>query len=382
METHSLDPIELAARLIAIDSVNPDLVAGAAGENGIATYCADWLGQRGFQVHRLESRPGRPSIVGIARGGGGGRSLLLNGHTDTVSLAGYQGNPLAAERRDGKIFGRGAFDMKSGVAAMMVAAARVAAAPHSGDVLVSCVADEEFGSIGTEEVLDRFTADAAIIVEPTQLEVTLGHRGFAWFEVVLTGKAAHGSMPDQGIDAIGHAGQLMAELDRLAGRLADTAPHPGLGRGAVRVAKIAGGADAATIAAECHLTIERRMLPGESPDVVETELHSILERLARAVPDFRYSMKRLVGRSAFQADPEWPIVRTLFTHAEAVLGRQPAVRYEPFWTDAGLFDQSGIPCLLFGVDGGGAHAATEWAEIESILQVTEILTRVVTDFSA
>ena len=380
MTGDTLDPIPLLRRLIAIDSVNPDLVPGAPGEGAMAACCAEWFARHGFEVHRLESRPGRPSVVGIARGSGGGRSLMLNGHLDTVSHAGYDGNPLAADRREGKIFGRGAFDMKSGLAAIMVAAARARRSGLRGDVLVTCVADEEFGSLGTEEVLARFRADAAIIAEPSGLELTLAHRGFAWFEVILAGRAAHGSMPDQGIDAIAHAGRVLAALDRLTARIEAPPPHPMLGRGAVRVALIHGGEDAATVAAECRLTIERRMLPGEAPDAVETELRLILEGLAATVPDFRYSLRRLVARSAFEADPAWPIVSILAAHAGRVLGRPPATRGEPFWTDAGLVADAGIPCLLFGVTGGGAHAATEWVLESSIHQVTNILTGTITEF--
>jgi acetylornithine deacetylase len=375
-----LDPIALLQQLVAIDSVNPDLVPGAAGESRIAEFCGDWLASHGFEVVRLEGVKGRPSVVGIRRGGGGGRSLLLLGHTDTVSLAGYDGDPLAPIARDGRIYGRGAYDMKSGLAAIMVAAARAARAGLAGDVLVAAVADEEFGSIGTEEVVGRFSADAAIVTEPTELELTLAHRGFAWFELELTGRAAHGSMPERGVDAILHAGLVLDALDRLRRALQDRPAHPLLGRGAVRVAKIHGGEDAATVAARCRLTIERRMVPGETPAVIEAELRGLLDGLAASVPDFRYSLERLVARSAFEADGAWPIVTTLTRRAEEVLGRAPRVRGEPFWTDAGLIADAGIPCLLFGVAGGGAHAATEWVDLASLRQVIDVLTATIGDF--
>jgi acetylornithine deacetylase len=380
MTAESLDPIPLLQQLVAIDSVNPDLVPGAPGEGAMAARCAEWFARHGFEVHRLESRPGRPSVVGVARGSGGGRSLMLNGHLDTVSHAGYDGDPLAAVRRDGKIFGRGAFDMKSGLAAIMVAAARARRAGLRGDVLVACVADEEFGSQGTEEVLARFGADAAIVAEPSGLELTVAHRGFAWFEVTLAGRAAHGSMPHQGVDAIAHAGKVLAALDAMRERLEAGPSHPLLGYGAVRVAMIEGGEDAATVAAECRLTVERRMLPGEAPDAVEAELRALLEGLAATVPAFRYSLRRLVARNAFEADPEWPIVSILAASAARVLGRPPTRRGEPFWTDAGLIADAGIPCLLFGVTGGGAHASTEWVLESSIHQVTDIFTETILAF--
>ncbi|MFC5931367.1 ArgE/DapE family deacylase [Cryobacterium melibiosiphilum] len=380
-----LDPIDLLRTLIAIDSVNPDLVPGAAGEARIATWCAEWLAERGFEVHRLEERPGRPSIVGVFRGTGAGRSLMLNGHLDTVGVATYTGDPFTAEERDGRIFGRGSFDMLGGVAAILVAAARASAsgpdgARLAGDVIVTLVADEEFGSLGTEEVLRHFRADAAIIAEPSGLELTLAHRGFAWFELELEGVAAHGSQPERGVDAIQHAALVFTALDGLRDRLESTAPHPTLGHGTVRVSMISGGDDAATVAAACTLTLERRMLPGEPPEHVEAELRELLDALAATVPDFAYRLDRLVARAAFEADVAWPIVEALQSSATRVLGRAPAHRGEPFWTDAGLILEAGIPCLVFGVDGGGAHADEEWAEVASVRQLAATLEGTLRDF--
>jgi len=382
----ALDPIDVLRTLIGIDSVNPDLVPGAAGEARIATWCAQWLAERGFEVHRLEERPGRPSIVGVFRGSGAstGRSLMLNGHLDTVGVSTYVGDPFAAEERDGKIFGRGSFDMLGGVAAILVAAARASAArPRlAGDVIVTLVADEEFGSLGTEEVLRQVRADAAIIAEPSGLELTLAHRGFAWFELDLVGRAAHGSQPERGVDAIAHAALVMTALDGLRDRLESTPPHPTLGHGTVRVSMISGGDDAATVAAACTLTLERRMLPGQSPEHVEAELRALLDDLAVTVPDFRFELRPLVARAAFEADTAWPIVQALQASARRVLGREPAHRGEPFWTDAGLILEAGIPCLVFGVDGGGAHADEEWADVASVRNLTAILEATLRDFCA
>ncbi|WP_241982553.1 M20/M25/M40 family metallo-hydrolase [Cryobacterium sp. HLT2-28] len=376
------DPIDLMRRLIGIDSVNPDLVPGAAGEAEIADRCARWLSGHGFEVHRLEERPGRPSIVAIFRGSGGGRSLMLNGHLDTVGVAGYSGDPFSGERSGGRVLGRGAFDMKGGVAAILVAAARASAAGLSGDVLVTLVADEEFGSLGTMEVLRDFRADAAIVAEPSELCLTLAHRGFAWFELELTGLAAHGSQPERGIDAIAHAGLVLRALDGLREQIEAGPGHPLLGHGTVRVSKIRGGTDAATVAAACTLTIERRTLPGETPDDVEAELQGLLTVIAQRTADFRFRLTRLVARAAFEADPGWPIVRLVRAEAGRVLGHPPATRGEPFWTDAGLLHEAGIPCLVIGVAGGGAHADVEWAEEASVLQLTEILAGTIAGFCA
>ncbi|SCE93438.1 acetylornithine deacetylase [Micromonospora viridifaciens] len=380
----ALDPIDdpghLLARLIAIDSVNPDLVPGGAGEAAIADFCGEWLAVRGFDVHRLEKRPGRPSLVAIAHGTGGGRSLMLNGHLDTVGTANYDGDPLDPQIRDGKMFGRGAFDMKGGIAAMMVAAARAARSPLRGDVILACVADEEHGSFGTEEVLESFTADAAIVTEPSQLEVTLAHKGFAWFDVEIEGRAAHGSRPELGIDAITKAGHFLVALEELGQRLTQGPAHPLLGTGTVHASVIHGGEEPSTYPAHCRITLERRTVPGESPDRVELELTAVLDRLAATVPDFRYRLTRGLHREPFEAGPEAPVVRTLTHHAEKALGHPPVVRAEAFWTDCALLDRAGIPCLLFGVGGAGAHAATEYVDLASLDRLTDILTSTIADF--
>jgi len=396
-----LDPVEVARELIRIDSVNPELVPGAAGEAQIAQWCAHWLTAYGFEVEKLGSAA-RPTLVGTARGSGGGRTLMLNGHLDTVGVSGYGGDPFGAELRDGRLYGRGAFDMKAGVAAIMVAAARATSSGLSGDVIVTLVADEEFGSRGTEDALAALTAgaltagavtagaatahavtvDAAIVTEPSELNLVLAHRGFAWFEIELSGVASHGSMPEKGVDAIAHAGLVLRALDELRTRLEAGPPHPLLGHSAVRVAIISGGTDAATVADSCTITVERRMLPGETGDSVEAELSELLASTFATTPSFSAKLRRLVARGAFEADPHWPIVTAVAESAERVLGHPAASRGEPFWTDAGLILEAGIPCLLIGVDGGGAHADSEWATTASIQQLTDILEGAIRTFCA
>ncbi|MBV8764215.1 MAG: ArgE/DapE family deacylase [Hyphomicrobiales bacterium] len=371
---------ELLKELVSINSVNPDLVPDAAGEGEIAAFCAQWLETRGFEVHRLEERKGRPSIVGIAKGRGGGRSLMFNGHIDTVTLAGYDGDPLLAKVEDGKIFGRGSFDMKSGVAAMMVAAANAAKQQLAGDILVACVADEEYASIGTAEVARHFKADAAIVTEPSHLELTLAHKGFVWFDVIVEGRAAHGSRPDIGIDAIAKAGHFLVALEAYGQKLVAGEGHPVLRTGSVHASIIRGGEELSSYPASCRISIERRTIPGESGDSVEKELTAILDAIAGSVPDFSYRIERGLERVPFEAKTDEAIVACLRKHATQALGRAPKIRGEPFWTDCAILKEAGIPSLLFGADGAGAHAATEWASIESIETLAHILERTAVDF--
>lgn len=375
-----MDPAELLKDLVRIDSVNPGLVTAAAGETAIADYVSEWLERHSFTVTRLEQTPGRPSVVGVAQGTGGGKSLMFNGHLDTVTLAGYHGDPLEPRIEDGKMFGRGTFDMKAGIAAIMVAAATAAAQPRRGDIIVALVADEEFSSAGTEEVLRHFTADSGIVSEPTHEDVVIAHRGFAWFDVTVHGVAAHGSRPDLGVDAIAKAGRFLTGIDKLTKKLAEGAQHPTLMAGNVHASLIRGGEEISSYPAECTISIERRTIPGENADTVEAELRAILDAAAAEDPDFRYTITRGLERQPFEVSPDEPIVSSLLNAAKRTTGQELTLRGEPFWTDAALMLEAGIPGLLFGVDGGGAHAATEWIELESLTRVTSILTQTTVDY--
>lgn len=388
---HESDPVvdatELLIRLIELDSVNPDLVPGGAGEAAIADFVSSWFAERGFEVHRLEERAGRPSIVGIHRGSGGGRSLMLNGHLDTVTLAGYDGDPLRAQvRADGpngpQLHGRGSYDMKAGIAAMMIAAERASRQPHSGDILVTLVADEEYASAGTEEVLRHFTADGAIVSEPSELEVTIAHRGFVWFEVDIEGRAAHGSRPDLGIDAIAKAGVFLAGLDALATQLTSGPRHPILGTGSIHASTIQGGEELSSYPARCTIGIERRTVPGETGESTHAELERILEELVRANPEVAYRITRGLEREPFDAPRDSDIVRIVVATVADVTGKPAIERGEPFWTDCALLAKAGIPAVLFGVSGGGAHATTEWVDLDSLATVTTVLERTIAEFCA
>src|SRR3954469_14752389 len=261
------DVVELASRLVAIDSVNPALVAGGAGEREAAALVADWCGRRGCEVEVVGDE--RPSVIARRRGSGGGRSLLLNGHLDTVGVAGMSA-PFEPRIESGRLHGRGSYDMKGALAAVLVAAAN--AGDHRGDVIVTAVADEELASVGTEAVLERVTADAAIVAEPTELQVAVAHRGFVGFEIETSGIAAHGSRRDLGEDAIVKMGPILMALEELDLRLQARRPHPLVGAGSVHASVIEGGQEMSSFPARCVLLGERRTVPGETVADVEREL--------------------------------------------------------------------------------------------------------------
>lgn len=383
-----LDPIAVLSDLVRIDSVNPDLVPGAAGERAIVDYCADWVRRHiaplvpadHFELIELELEvDGRVSLIARVRGTSGSPGVLLNAHLDTVGVESYSGDPLSGHVENGRLYGRGAFDTKSGAAAALVASARAfAQGPLVGDWVLTLVADEEFGSRGTEATLGHLATLGAlptygIVLEPSGLELTVAHRGFAWFEVELRGIAAHGSMPEQGVDALRVARAFLRELDELEAALERGAQHPLLGQGAARVSMIAGGSDAATVADRCLLTVERRTLPSESVDEAERDLRARLDRALSAVQGSSGTLRRLVAREAFEVEASSRVVTTLSRHLDHATGVPTALRGEPFWTDARLVQEAGIECVVVGADGGGAHADEEWAEVDSVIALTAAL---------
>lgn len=288
---------------------------------------------------------------------------------------------VAAAAAADRIVGRGAYDMAGGLAAAMVAAAT--APEPDGDVVLAFAADEEFASIGMEELLAEIETDArgfgaggrpdgAVVLEPTDLEVTLAHRGFAWFRIEYEGVAAHGSQPELGVDAIDRAVDGLVALRALAGELDERPRHPLLGTGSVRVATIEGGTDAATVADRCVLVVERRTLPGESDPGAE------LERVLAASAPAR--IVRLVARPAMATDADAAIVRAVIGAVEGVTGRPAVHRGDPWWTDAGLIADAGIPAVLVGPIGGGAHADEEWVSGASLETLTNVIGRVIRDF--
>ncbi len=356
---------QLLSDLVAIDSVNPDLVPGAAGEGEIARHIAGWLERAGLAVQLVEAAPGRPNVVGIAKGTGGGKSLVLNGHMDTVGTEGMP-NAHNPEIREGRLYGRGAYDMKGGLAACMLAAAEARKRKLRGDVIVEAVVDEEYASLGTQALAPRYHADAAIVAEFTELQLILAHKGFAWLEFETIGKAAHGSRPDLGVDAIAKMGSVLVQLEQLDQTLRAHPSHPLLGSGSVHASLIRGGQELSSFPERCILSVERRTIPGETPQQAEAELARIVSELERADPKFKAVVRGGLNRSPLETGEDTIIAKTVQAAATKVLGHVAPIGGVPFWTDAALLAQAGIPSLLFGPGGAGAHSAGEWVDLTSV----------------
>ena len=374
------DAIALARALIQIDSRNPTLVPDSAGEGECARALASVLDDWGFAVELSDTPPDRPNVV-ARLGPADTPALMLNGHLDVVGVDGMTHEPFAAEVRGNRIYGRGSADMKGGLAAVCAAALEGVGSGAKRQILVTAVVDEEYESLGMRALLaSGVSADAAIITEPTRLAICPAHRGFAWFDVSLRGRAAHGSRYDIGVDAITHAGLLLAELEQLERTRDSGARHPLLGRGSLHASKIHGGVGMSTYPEACDLAIERRTLPGESPEKAMAEIVDACARVKARHANFDAKVTLTTAQLPSEVPPDAPIVRRL---RRALVRENVPVRIEGFsaWTDAALLNEAGIPAICFGPgDISMAHAAEEFVPVEEIDLATRVLARVVREW--
>jgi acetylornithine deacetylase len=374
------DAVALARALIRVDSRNPTLAPDSPGEGDCARTLASVLDDWGFSVQLMESVPGRPNVVARI-GPRDAPALMLNGHLDVVGVEGMIHNPFSAQIRGDRIYGRGSADMKGGVAAMCAAAAKGAQADSSRQILVTAVVDEEYESLGMRALLaDGIRADAAIITEPTRLAICPAHRGFVWMDIVVTGRAAHGSRYDIGVDAITHTGLLLAQLEKLE-RTRESGPrHQLLGRGSLHASKIQGGVGMSTYPELCNLAIERRTLPGESAEKALGEIRDACAKVRSEHPRFAARVTLNTAQLPSDVPVDSPIVKRL----RGALEREGVpVKIEGLsaWTDAAPLNEAGIPTICFGPgDIALAHAAEEFVPIEEIDVATRVLTRVVREW--
>jgi acetylornithine deacetylase len=372
------DAVALTRRLTRIDSRNPTLVPGAPGEAPVAQFLARVLTEWGFSVELQDAAPGRPNL--IARiGPRDSLALLLAGHLDVVGVDGMIHPPFGAEIRDGRIYGRGSTDMKSGIASMCSAAAL--AADRVGDkatrqIVIAAVVDEEYASIGMRElVANGFSADAAILTEPTRLAICPAHRGFIWIEIAFAGRAAHGSRYDIGIDAIRHAGLVLAELDKLERDVYPLTTHRLLGRGSLHASAIEGGSGLSTYPDRCVLTVERRTLPGETAQSALREIRDVCDRVRATHPELSAEIRLIESQLPSDVSVDAPVVARLRQAMEDE-NCEIAIEGMSAWTDAAILNEAGIPAICFGPgDITLAHAAEEFVSIDEIQRATAVLSR-------
>jgi len=363
------------AELVRINSINPSLSPEGKGEAEIGAYVADLLNSFGMQVTTYEIEPARVNVVGILKGSGGGKSLLMNAHMDTVGVEGMIGDPFGAEIREGRMYGRGTQDMKGSLAAMLGAVKALADSrvELAGDVLITAVADEEHASIGTDDLVKHVTADAAIVTEPTNLTLCRAHRGFIWYDVETYGRAAHGSRFREGIDANMRMGRFLARLDKLEQELRHRPSHPLVGPPSLHAARLQGGAEISIYAAHCLLQIERRTTPGETEKQVTAELQAIIDELAAEDTTFKATVNPAFMRNPFEIGAEAEIVQALEGAMTDCTDAKPIHSGQSFWTDAAILADTGIESVLIGPTGGGLHSAEEWVDLRSVVDLAQIL---------
>ena len=372
--------IDLLRDLVAIDSVNPALASGGAGEAAAAGRVAAALRAAGIDVEVTEVAPGRPNVVGVVEGRSAGRALMLCGHTDTVGVEGMAA-PFDPVVRGGRVHGRGSQDMKGGVAAMVAAAVEVARAGGlpRGRLVVAAVADEEHASAGAEALVATHAADGAVVTEPTDLRIATAHKGFEWIEVETRGRAAHGSRPADGRDAILRMGRVLGRLEAVEAGLRARPSLPRFGRPSLHASTIRGGQAFSVYPDRCVLGVERRTVAGEASDAGFAEVRAALAGLAAEDDEFDAAARRILTRPPHAIAGDHPVCREL-TQALRRRGLDAAPTGMSFWTDAAILGRAGTPAVLFGPAGAGLHGPEEYVEIDSVRACRDVLVEVARAF--
>ncbi len=364
---------QLLKELVKIDSVNPSLVPGAKGEAEIADFVAQWLKALGIKAKVDKIEKTRCNAIGTLKGVGGGKSLMLNGHIDTVGYDYMTIDPLKPVVKDGRMYGRGTFDMKGGLVASLAALKAVvdSGTQLRGDVVVAAVCDEEYASIGTERVMEKTRVDAAIVGEPSALQIERCHKGFAWIDVETKGLAAHGSMWQIGVDAITEMGKVLTCLDSINVKL-QKRKHPLLGPASVHAGTIKGGLELSTYPDRCILQIERRTIPGEDRKDVEEEIVAVLKGIAEKDPKFKASYEIIFYRDSMDVPETTDICQTIVACSKEAINLTPAFTGGSGWLDTQIIWGKGIPAVAYGPSGEGAHAAVEWVDLDTVMDAAKV----------
>jgi acetylornithine deacetylase len=366
-----MDVTRLLSDLVAVNSVNPSLVPGAPGEAEVAEVAARALREAGLDVVIELAAEGRPNVIGVLEGREPGPSMMFCGHLDTVGVSGMD-EPFFPFIDNGRLYGRGAQDMKGGVAAMIAAAAALAPIWTRGRLIVACVADEEFESIGADALVKTWKADAAIVTEPTDLRMAVGHKGFAWLELETKGRAAHGSRPAEGRDAILRMGRVLNALEARDRELQTREPVPMQGTASLHASIIAGGHELSSYPDRCSLQMERRTVTGEDGKAVLAEVQAIFARLKAADHEFSATARLVTARPPYRVEDDARIVQVMATVLQAC-GLNHAPTGMSFWTDAAILAGAGIPSVIFGPGGAGLHSTEEYVTLADVETCRDVL---------
>jgi acetylornithine deacetylase len=357
------EAVELLAELVGIDSVNPSLVAGAAGETRIADHLGTRLERSGF-VTTVVTAGGRPSLVAVPPGAADVRTVVLNGHLDTVGVAGMT-QPFTARIEGDRLYGRGAADMKGGLAAIVVASERLVQQGAPVRPVLALVADEEDGSVGSEAVVAALPGlgirpQACLIAEPTDLALSRSLRGFAVVRTTFSGRAIHSSQAELGVNAVTHLGRLLHVVDSRAAAVRATG-------GDLMVTSVRGGESAFVVPDHADCLVELRTPPDVPSAGAVDEVRAMLE------PEWGAEVELLVHRDGWRLDGSGPAA-DLAARLGRVLGTAPTFD-APYWMEAPLW-QALCPTLVCGPSGGGLHAVDEWVDLAQVRSFTRALVEV------
>ena len=379
MPIDSNEATSLLSGLVAVESTNPWLLEGAAGEAAVARYISDWLAKSGISAQTEEVLPGRSNVVARLGGTGGGQILCLNAHVDTVGLAGWPDQALRPRIEGDRLYGLGAADDKGQCVAALLAlkSAMSWKRPLSGEVIVAFTVDEEGASKGTEHLVTRHKANAAIVLEPVGLgSIVVSHQGFGWVDVVVHGVAAHGSEPEKGVDAIVQMAEVIQRLHRLDVERFARSPHRLNGKTVFHTGTIRGGTDYATYPSACVVGLEIGTQPGETMRDRTRDIEAILEGIREVIPTFKAEFNVKLEHEPFEAQGHEVLLGGLSEAIEEVLGRTPTQTGLNAWTDSALMQTAGIPTLMIGARGGNLHAPDEWVSLTEVVQLAQILEHV------
>jgi acetylornithine deacetylase len=364
------DVLEILQELIRTPSVNPSIAPDeGSGEEAIANVARQWLEAKGVKSWLEPAAPGRPNVVAEVGTGKAG-TVVFCAHLDTVGTVGMTIPPFEPTLKEDRVYGRGSYDMKGSAAAVMAAAVALAREDFPGKVLVALVADEEYASVGAQDFVKRHKADGCVLTEPSEGQLILAHKGFVWAEIVTKGRAAHGSRWDLGISAIAKIAKVIVALEHFDQKELRNRTHPLLGPASQHCSLIQGGSGLSTYAEECTLKIERRTLPGESPERVAQELEEVIRSTGEQA-----QVRLLLDRPPLSCDADSKIVPSLREAITSVTGKTPEEAGVSYWMDAALFAAAGIPTANYGPSGAGAHEAVEWVNMDSVVTCSQILVK-------
>jgi acetylornithine deacetylase len=362
--------IQLLGEMVSIDSVNPSLAPDHPGEMELQSFLLGWFEERGISCHLQQVEGDRGNVV--AKVGEGEGRLLMVSHMDTVGVDDMTIPPFSPVVKGDLLYGRGSADTKGGMAAAMLAMESLHELGElDGQLILAATVDEEFEAVGVERLVRGIGADAALVMEPVDMTVVVAHKGFAWMEFRVRGRAAHGSDQELGIDAIDGIGRLIEELRGLGSELRAKV-HDHLGSPTLHSSVIRGGEGWSTYPSLCELRVERRTLPGETIDDIRREMGILLERVREHSVEAEGEIVLFRGGTETSSDDE--IVMSIL---EA--GRMEGIDLErggmAAWPEAGILNRHGIPSVVFGPSGCRGHESDEHVSIQSVRQCSRIIRR-------